>query len=281
MTVDDWDAVDPGPPAGHVLPGAAGRRVLADRVQGRPPLGAGRIVTTSSGAGLIGSLAQTNYSTAKAGIAAFTINIAAELGRLGVTANSIAPSARSRMTEEAFAEMMAKPESGFDAMDPANISPIVVWLGSDQSGHVTGRVFECAGGELSVADGWQHGTAGRQGRPLGPGRARPRGRRAHRRRTGPRCGLRRRVVGPTAVATWRIDSSDVGTTDVVATDGRVIGRRAIQTRRRILDATAALLRQQGALDLKVIDVAREVGDVAGDLLPVLRRRGGRHLLPRR
>ena len=61
------------------------------------------------------------------------------------------------MTEEAFAEMMKPVESGFDAMDPANVSPIVVWLGSEQSGHVTGRVFECAGGELSVADGWQHG----------------------------------------------------------------------------------------------------------------------------
>ncbi len=62
------------------------------------------------------------------------------------------------MTEDAFADMMAKPESGFDAMDPANISPIVVWLGSDEC-DITGRVFECAGGELSVADGWQHGTS--------------------------------------------------------------------------------------------------------------------------
>ena len=157
MTVDDWDAVIRVHLRGTFCP--VKRAVEYWRTEskaGRPR--AGRIITTSSGAGLMGSLAQTNYSTAKAGIAGFTINIAAELGRIGVTANSIAPSARSRMTEDAFAEMMAKPESGFDAMDPANISPIVVWLGSDQSGHVTGRVFECAGGELSVADGWQHGT---------------------------------------------------------------------------------------------------------------------------
>ena len=89
-----------------------------------------RIVTTSSGAGLFGSVSQANYVAAKAGIAAFTITAAAELGRYGILANSIAPSARSRMTEDAFAEMMKKPESGFDAMDPANISPFVVWLGA-------------------------------------------------------------------------------------------------------------------------------------------------------
>lgn len=157
MTVDDWDAVIRVHLRGTFCPvKRAVEYWRAESKAGRPR--AGRIITTSSGAGLMGSIAQTNYAAAKAGIATFTINIAAELGRLGVTANSIAPSARSRMTEEAFAEMMAMPESGFDAMDPANISPIVVWLGSEQSGHVTGRVFECAGGELSVADGWQHGT---------------------------------------------------------------------------------------------------------------------------
>ncbi len=157
MTVDDWDAVIRVHLRGTFCPvKRAVEYWRAESKAGRQR--AGRIITTSSGAGLMGSIAQTNYSSAKAGIATFTINIAAELGRIGVTANSIAPSARSRMTEGAFAEMMAPVESGFDAMDPANISPIVVWLGSEQSGDVTGRVFECAGGELSVADGWQHGT---------------------------------------------------------------------------------------------------------------------------
>ena len=157
MTVDDWDAVMRVHLRGTFCP--VKRAVEYWRAESKAERQrAARVITTSSGAGLMGSLAQTNYAAAKAGIATFTINIAAELGRIGVTANSIAPSARSRMTEDAFAEMMAKPESGFDAMDPANISPIVVWLGSEQSGHVTGRMFECAGGELSVADGWQHGT---------------------------------------------------------------------------------------------------------------------------
>ena len=61
------------------------------------------------------------------------------------------------MTEEAFADMMRQPMEGFDAMDPANVSPIVVWLGSGEC-NVSGRKFETAGGQLSVADGWQHGA---------------------------------------------------------------------------------------------------------------------------
>jgi len=118
-----------------------------------------RIVNTSSGAGLAGSVGQANYSAAKAGIAAFTSVCAAELARYGITVNAIAPSARTRMTETAFADMMAKPESGFDAMDPANIAPLVVWLGSEQSAGVTGRVFELAGGRVSIAQGWLPGPA--------------------------------------------------------------------------------------------------------------------------
>jgi NAD(P)-dependent dehydrogenase (short-subunit alcohol dehydrogenase family) len=156
MSVDEWDAVIRVHLRGTFCPVKhAVDYWRAESKAGRPR--EGRVVTTSSGAGLHGSIAQTNYSAAKAGIATFTINIAAELGRIGVNANSIAPSARSRMTEEAFAEMMAKPESGFDTMDPANISPLVVWLGSGDC-NVSGRVFECAGGLISLADGWQVGA---------------------------------------------------------------------------------------------------------------------------
>ena len=116
-----------------------------------------RIINTSSGAGLMGSVGQGTYSAAKGGIAALTLVESAEMARYGVTANAIAPSARTRMTEEVFGERMKAPESGFDANDPANISPLVVWLGSKDSAGVTGRVFEVEGGMLSVADGWQHG----------------------------------------------------------------------------------------------------------------------------
>ncbi len=116
-----------------------------------------RIVNTSSGAGLQGSIGQSAYAAAKAGIAALTLVQAAELVRYGITSNAIAPSARTRMTEEAFAEMMKKPESGFDSMAPENVAPLVVWLGSAESRDVTGRVFEVSGGEISIADGWREG----------------------------------------------------------------------------------------------------------------------------
>jgi NAD(P)-dependent dehydrogenase (short-subunit alcohol dehydrogenase family) len=116
-----------------------------------------RIINTSSGAGLMGSVGQGNYSAAKAGIVGMTLVASAELGRYGVTANAIAPAARTRMTEVAMPDMMKKPDIGFDAMAPENVSPLVVWLGSADSRDVTGRVFEVEGGVIGVADGWQHG----------------------------------------------------------------------------------------------------------------------------
>ena len=116
-----------------------------------------RVINTSSGAGLLGSVGQGNYSAAKAGIAALTLVASAELARYGVTVNAIAPAARTRMTERTFAEAMAAPAHGFDAMAPANVSPLVVWLGSAESADVTGRMFEVDGGRISVAQGWQHG----------------------------------------------------------------------------------------------------------------------------
>ncbi|MCZ6464107.1 MAG: SDR family oxidoreductase [Proteobacteria bacterium] len=118
-----------------------------------------RIINTSSGAGLQGSVGQSSYSAAKAGIATLTLIQAAELGRYGVTANAIAPSARTRMTEDVFTDMMSKPESGFDTMDPANIAPLVAWLVSAESADVTGRIFEVSGGSISIADGWRSGPA--------------------------------------------------------------------------------------------------------------------------
>ena len=116
-----------------------------------------RIINTSSGAGLQGSVGQANYSAAKAGIAAMTLVAAAEMGRYGVTVNAIAPSARTRMTETVFAEMMSTQDNDFDAMAPENISPLVVWLGSVESKDVTGKMFEVEGGIIRVAEGWAHG----------------------------------------------------------------------------------------------------------------------------
>lgn len=116
-----------------------------------------RIINTTSGAGLQGSIAQAAYSTAKGGIAALTLVQAAELARYGITANALAPAARTRMTEGAFADKMAKVESGFDKQDPDNIAPTVVWLGSAESADVTGCVFELEGGRITLEQGWDLG----------------------------------------------------------------------------------------------------------------------------
>lgn len=156
MTEDDWDAAIRVHLKGTFAPvkhaSSYWRRQFKD---GHLPQA--RVINTSSGAGLQGSVGQANYSAAKAGIAAFTLVAAAELARYGVTVNAIAPSARTRMTEEAFAEMMAKPATGFDPMNPDNVAPLVAWLGSERSRNVTGRVFEVAGGMIGVAQGWRHG----------------------------------------------------------------------------------------------------------------------------
>ena len=156
---DEWDAVMHVHLRGHFAP--ARHAVNYWRAQAKEGnQRAARIINTSSGAGLMGSIAQAAYSAAKAGIATLTLVQAAELGRYGITSNALAPSARTRMTEEAFPEMMAAPtDASFDAMDPANVSPLVAWLGSDLSGDVTGRVFESEGGKVGIAEGWRHGPS--------------------------------------------------------------------------------------------------------------------------
>lgn len=153
---DEWDSVLRVHLKGHFCPTRFAAQHWREEAKAGRPVDA-RIVNTSSGAGLLGSVGQGAYSAAKAGIAALTLVEAAELRRYGVNANAIAPAARTRMTEQVFAHTMAKPESGFDAMAPENIAPLVVWLGSAESRDVTGRVFEVEGGAISIADGWQHG----------------------------------------------------------------------------------------------------------------------------
>lgn len=154
---EEWDAVIRVHLKGHFATARHAAAYWRERSKAGDPVDA-RIINTSSGAGLLGSVGQGTYSAAKAGIAALTLVQAAELGRYGVTANAIAPAARTRMTEQVFADTMAAPDPGaFDAMAPSNIAPLVVWLGSPDSADVTGRVFELEGGMLSVADGWQHG----------------------------------------------------------------------------------------------------------------------------
>lgn len=157
-TLDEWDATMCVHLRGHFCLS----RHAVDYWRGQQKAGKtvdARIINTSSGAGLQGSIAQAAYATAKGGIAALTLVQAAELGRYGITANALAPSARTRMTEYAFADKMATQDSAFDAMDPANIAPTVVWLGSAHAAHVTGCVFELEGGKIMLEQGWREGPA--------------------------------------------------------------------------------------------------------------------------
>lgn len=163
-TIEEWDATMRVHLRGHFCVA----RHAVDHWRVRSKAGetvAARIINTTSGAGLQGSIAQAAYSTAKGGIAALTLVQAAELARYDITANALAPSARTRMTEQAFADKMAVVEGAFDVQDPANIAPIVVWLGSTESAGVTGRVFELEGGRITLEDGWDRGaTVDRGGR---------------------------------------------------------------------------------------------------------------------
>ena len=153
----EWDAVIRVHLKGHFAPTRFAAAYWREQQKAGVAVD-GRVINTSSGAGLMGSVGQGAYSAAKAGIAGLTMVEAAELGRYGVTANAIAPAARTRMTEAVFADTMAAPvDDAFDEMAPENIAPLVVWLGSCESAGVTGRVFEVEGGIISVADGWQHG----------------------------------------------------------------------------------------------------------------------------
>jgi NAD(P)-dependent dehydrogenase (short-subunit alcohol dehydrogenase family) len=114
-----------------------------------------RIINTTSGAGVLGSVGQAAYSAAKAGIATLTLVQSAELRRYGITANALCPIARTRMTEAAFGDSMKAPDEGFDVNAPENVSPFVAWLASPESASVTGRVFEVFGGTITVFDGYR------------------------------------------------------------------------------------------------------------------------------
>lgn len=158
LTEEDWDRVMRVHLKGHFcLANILGRR-WRDQAKAGTPVAA-RIINTSSGAGLQGSIGQSNYAAAKGGIASLTLVQAAELGRYGVTANALAPAARTAMTEGAMPDMVKKPDDdSFDAWAAENVAPLVVWLGSEASGHVSGQLFESQGGRISLGDGWRTGV---------------------------------------------------------------------------------------------------------------------------
>ena len=161
MTEAEWDTIMSVHLKGHFCITSHAVQYWRNQSKEGKPVNA-RILNTTSGAGLQGSIGQPNYAAAKAGIAALTLNQAAELGRYGITANAVAPAARTGMTTavEAMATRMAPPTDGsFDYWAPENVSSLLAWLAAEESAHVTGRIFESEGGKISIADGWRS-TAG-------------------------------------------------------------------------------------------------------------------------
>jgi NAD(P)-dependent dehydrogenase (short-subunit alcohol dehydrogenase family) len=155
LSEEDWDLVMQVHLKGHFcLANILGRR-WRDAAKAGNKIEA-RIINTSSGAGLQGSIGQSNYSAAKGGIAALTLVQAAEMARYGITVNGLAPAARTSMTESAMPDVVKAPTDGsFDAWSPDNVAPLVVWLGSLESSHITGKLFESQGGRISMCDGWR------------------------------------------------------------------------------------------------------------------------------
>jgi NAD(P)-dependent dehydrogenase (short-subunit alcohol dehydrogenase family) len=130
----------------------------AESKEGRQP--SASIINTVSSAGLQGQASQINYGAAKAGIAAMTIIASLELSRYGVRANCIGPGGFTRMVGQARADVVVKnPEDyeTFDAMNPGNSAPAVVWLASDDSKPVTGQVLRMVGNSLCVYEPWRMG----------------------------------------------------------------------------------------------------------------------------
>ena len=169
MSEDEWDAVVRVHLKGTVAPMRWAAEYWRERTRGGETNDA-RSINTSSGSGLYGNPGQVNYGAAKAGIASMTIIAAKELARYGVTVNAIAPAALTRMTENlGFGQRAKEVEVGqFDPFAAENISPLVVWLGSTESAEVTGRVFNVAGGRISIADGWRRGAEQDKGERWNP-----------------------------------------------------------------------------------------------------------------
>jgi NAD(P)-dependent dehydrogenase (short-subunit alcohol dehydrogenase family) len=156
LTEDDWDSVIDVHLKGHFAP----THHAANYWRARSKAGDevyGRIINTSSESGLFGNAGQANYAAAKAGIVSLTWVCAREYAKMGVTANAIAPRARTRMTEMTFSGFGSTEEGAFDAFAPENVSPVVGWLASPPAGNVTGQVFIVWGSEVQVAKGFTLG----------------------------------------------------------------------------------------------------------------------------
>jgi NAD(P)-dependent dehydrogenase (short-subunit alcohol dehydrogenase family) len=159
MTEADWDAVIRVHLKGTYAPTHHAARYWRERSKAGEPV-AGRIINTTSGAGLFGNVGQANYTAAKAGIVGFTLTCSLELARLGVTVNCIAPGGTTRiMGTIPGAAPAREPDAydSFDPLDPSLSAPVVAWLASDEAAHVTGQVLRAIGETLVLLEGWRYG----------------------------------------------------------------------------------------------------------------------------
>ncbi len=154
MSEAEWDAVIRVHLKGTFAPARHAAAMWRDRAKAGESVDA-RLVNTTSVSGIYGNVGQSNYGAAKAGIASFTVIVARELSRYGVTVNAIAPAALTRLTEDLG--MGQGSDEQKEQMHPRWIAPIVTWLASSESAGVTGRVFEASGRVLAVAEGWHRG----------------------------------------------------------------------------------------------------------------------------
>jgi NAD(P)-dependent dehydrogenase (short-subunit alcohol dehydrogenase family) len=161
MTENDFDAVLRVHVKGTWAPCHWAARHWRDRAKAGETF-TGRVINTTSGAGLVGNFGQTNYATAKAGIAGLTQTLSLELHKLGVTVNAVGPAAATRITATMpgappVIEPEEVPEGEWNRMDPAVSSPLVAWLASDQAQHVTGQVIRAVAEDIVWMQGWSDG----------------------------------------------------------------------------------------------------------------------------
>jgi NAD(P)-dependent dehydrogenase (short-subunit alcohol dehydrogenase family) len=157
MTEAEWDAVIAVHLKGHFAPSRWAAAYW--REQHKAGIVKPRnIVHTSSTSGLFSNPGQANYGAAKTGIATFSQIIAKELARYGVKSNTIAPGARTRLTlaTPGLEDIMKPKEGAFDPWDPANISPLVAYLASEQC-VFTGETFLVQGGSVTMVESWKRG----------------------------------------------------------------------------------------------------------------------------
>ncbi len=153
MTDEDWDLVINVHLRGHFLltrNAAAYWRSRAKEAGGQTY---GRLINTSSEAGLSGPVGQANYGAAKAGITALTLSAARALGRYGVCANAIAPRARTAMTAEVFGPTPELDEGGIDPLSPDHVVALVRFLASPAAEAVNGQMFIVYGPSVMLVAG--------------------------------------------------------------------------------------------------------------------------------